>query len=223
MNRRILLKHWSIDMSFAKEVWETLASVDVTENINQKGKMSYLSWAWAWAQLMKYYPESSYLFVEPEIDAAGTVMVSCAVTIRDGDKRLNRTMWLPVMDYKNNSVVNPTSREVSDNMMRCLVKCIAMAGLGHYIYAGEDLPDPEVTQAAIDSKYEAVCNTLAESIDVIKSGIESGEMSAASEAWFELSEEEKMNLWKAPSKGGCFTTKEREVMKTTEFKEARAK
>ena len=49
-------------------------------------------------------------------------------------------MWLPVMDNRNKAVVNPTSRDVSDARMRCLVKCIAMFGLGHYIYAGEDLP-----------------------------------------------------------------------------------
>jgi len=44
------------------------------------------------------------------------------------------------MDHRNKAIVNPTSRDVSDARMRCLVKCIAMFGLGHYIYAGEDLP-----------------------------------------------------------------------------------
>ena len=52
-------------------------------------------------------------------------------------------MWLPVMDYKNKAVVNPDARQLNDSMMRCLVKCLAMYGLGHYIYAGEDLPSQE--------------------------------------------------------------------------------
>jgi len=52
-------------------------------------------------------------------------------------------MWLPVMDNRNNSIQNPTSRAISDQKMRCLVKAIAMHGLGHYIYAGEDLPKAE--------------------------------------------------------------------------------
>jgi len=52
-----------------------------------------------------------------------------------------------VMDYKNNSIANPTSRQVSDTRMRCLVKCMAMFGLGHYIYAGEELPDSKVDEA----------------------------------------------------------------------------
>ena len=49
-------------------------------------------------------------------------------------------MWLPVMDNRNNSIANPSSRQVSDTKMRCLVKCFALYGLGHYIYAGEDIP-----------------------------------------------------------------------------------
>ena len=102
--------------------------------------------------------------------------------------------------------------------MRCLVKCIAMFGLGHYLYAGEDLPDADVTQAAVDMKYEAITTALADTIEVIKESIESGEYSAGREAWVELTEDEQMGLWKAPSKGGCFTTQERATMKTTEFK-----
>ena len=207
-------------MSFGKEVWLTLAAVDCTDKINQKGKMSYLSWAWAWAQLMNHYPDSNYVFHQPVIDAAGSVEVSCDVTIVKGEFALTRTMWLPVMDYKNASVINPTSREVSDNKMRCLVKCIAMFGLGHYIYAGEDLPDPEVTAEAEANKYIALCLKMAASIEAIKESIESGDYSSGSEAWQELTEDEKMGLWKAPSKGGCFTTIEREVMKSPEFRKA---
>ena len=207
-------------MSFAREVWTTLAAVDCADKINKKGKMSYLSWAWAWAQLMNHYPESNYSFDSPVVDAAGSVEVWCHVTVKDGDKELTRSMWLPVMDFKNNSVINPTSREVSDNRMRCLTKCIAMFGMGHYIYAGEDLPDPEITQAAIDDKYKALCETLNGTIEAIKESIESGDYSSGSEAWQELTEDEKMGLWKAPTKGGCFTTQERETMKSPEFRKA---
>ena len=207
-------------MSFAKEVWTTLAAVDCSDKINKKGKMSYLSWAWAWAQLMNHYPESTYEFKPVVIDAAGSVEVWCDLTIKEGEHSLTRSMWLPVMDFKNASVINPTSREVSDNRMRCLVKCIAMFGLGHYIYAGEDLPDPDVSAEAEKAKYDALCSTLTATIDTIKESIESGDYSAGTEAWQELTEEEKMGLWKAPSKGGCFTTQERETMKSTEFRKA---
>jgi len=207
-------------MSFAKEVWTTLASVNCSDKVDKKGNMTYLSWAWAWAQLMNHYPESEYEFTSSEIDAVGSVTVFCNVTVKEGDHSLKRSMWLPVMNHKNASVINPTSREVSDNKMRCLVKCLAMFGLGHYLYAGEDLPDPEVTQAAEKAKYDALCLTLAGTIDAIKESIESGDYSAGSEAWQELTEEEKMGLWKAPSRGGCFTTQEREEMKSAEFRKA---
>ena len=207
-------------MSFAKEVWLTLAAVDCSDKVEKKMNMSYLSWAWAWAQLMNHYPESDYSFEPTAIDSTGTAEVWCTVSINDGDRRLKRCMWLPVMDHKNNSIINPSSRQVSDTRMRCLVKCLAMFGLGHYLYAGEDLPDPEVSAAADKAKYDALCVSLASTIEVIKESIESQSYSAGSEAWQELTEEEKMGLWKAPSKGGCFTTAEREVMKTPEFRKA---
>jgi len=207
-------------MSFAKEVWTTLAAIDCNDKISKKMNLSYLSWAWAWAQLMNHYPESEYDFLEPVIDDSGSVEIWCAVTVKDGDKSLKRMMWLPVMDHKNNSIIKPSSRQVSDTRMRCLTKCLAMFGLGHYIYAGEDLPDPEVAAEAEKAKYEELTSRLSATIEVIKESIESGEYSSGSEAWQELTEEEKMGLWKAPSKGGCFTTQEREVMKSPEFRKA---
>jgi len=207
-------------MSFAKEVWTTLAAIDCNDKVSKKMNLSYLSWAWAWAQLMNHYPESEYDFLEPVIDEAGSVEIWCAITIKEGEQSLKRMMWLPVMDHKNNSIIKPSSRQVSDTRMRCLTKCLAMFGLGHYIYAGEDLPDPEVSAEAEKAKYEALTTRLATTIEAIKESIESGEYSSGSEAWQELTEEEKMGLWKAPSKGGCFTTHEREVMKSPEFRKA---
>lgn len=207
-------------MSFAGEVWTNLAAIDCSDKISQKMNLSYLSWAWAWAQLMNEYPESTYDFMPPVMDESGSVEIWCAVTVKRGDQALRREMWLPVMDHKNNSIIKPSSRQVSDTRMRCLTKCLAMFGLGHYIYAGEDLPDPDVAAAAEKAKYQALCDQLADSIIVIKESIQSGDYTAGSEAWQELSEDEKMGLWKAPTKGGVFTTEEREIMKSTEFRAA---
>ena len=131
-------------------VWKTLSSINVNENTEKKGNLTYLSWAWAWGELMKHYPEATYTFTEWEypngqsyvtkdvlIYVDGTCSVECELKIGD----LVRKMWLPVMDYKNQAIANPTARSISDTKMRCLVKCISMFGLGHYIYAGEDLPE----------------------------------------------------------------------------------
>jgi len=77
-------------------------------------------------------------------------MVYCTVTI-DG---LSRQMWLPVMDYRNRAVPSPNAFQVNTARMRCLVKCLGMWGLGHYIYAGEDLPNAEMDKAAEQMKEE---------------------------------------------------------------------
>ena len=81
----------------------------------------------------------------------GTCQVEC--TIRIGD--LHRTMWLPVMDYRNKAITNPSARAISDTKMRCLVKCIGIYGLGLYIYAGEDLPDSSKDKVDEDGKADA--------------------------------------------------------------------
>ena len=105
-------------------------------------KLSYLSWAWAWGVLQEHYPQAQYLFYQGEDDVPyvkypdGTAEVRCRVSIDN----LSREMTLCVMDFKNNAVQNPNSSQVNNSKMRCLTKCLAMYGLGHYIYAGEDVP-----------------------------------------------------------------------------------
>lgn len=214
-------------MSFAKKVWETLSAIDCSAKIEKKGNLSYLSWAWAWGMLMEKFPESEYVIEAPERLDDGSVMCWVSVSVKEGESTLTRRMWLPVMDHRNNAIQNPDMRKISDTQMRGLVKCLAMFGLGHYIYAGEDVPDPAAAErAAREAEKEAQEHYLDlvadnnESIAAIKSGIESGELSQAAEAWFELDQATMAGLWKAPSRGGCFTTKEREIMKSPEFRKA---
>lgn len=127
-------------MATYKEIWSKLSAIDVSNHIEKKGNLSYLSWAWAWGVLMDHYPEAQYQFDQPQTFNGGTQMVFCTVMIGE----CSRTMWLPVMDHKNKAVPEPDSFAVNTAMMRCLVKCLALYGLGHYIYAGEDLPQSEI-------------------------------------------------------------------------------
>lgn len=120
-------------------IWQTLSRIDCSKHVEKKGNLSYLSWAWAWGTLMEHYPDAQYTIHDELQGDDGTV--ECRVTIRIDDKE--RMMWLPVMDNRNNAVTNPNKRQISDCRMRCLVKCLAMFGLGHYIYAGEDLPQSD--------------------------------------------------------------------------------
>ena len=132
----------------AKLIWEQLSKVDVSDHVEKKGNLSYLSWAWAWGTLMDYYPESQFEFKDwdgspAHIGKDGTASVECTIFIdlnTEGEEPVARTMWLPVMDHRNKAIQNPDSLAISNAKMRCLTKCIALFGLGHYLYAGEDLP-----------------------------------------------------------------------------------
>jgi len=117
-----------------KNIWDTLSSVDCNEHTEKKGGLTYLSWAWAWGILMEYYPSATFEFADNETHADGSMTVHCTVTIGE----CQRSMWLPVMDYKNAAIKSANSRDISDNKMRCLTKTLALMGLGHYIYSGED-------------------------------------------------------------------------------------
>lgn len=76
------------------------------------------------------------------------------------------------------------------------------------------------SKAAEDVAYMMLTDKYADSILAIKTGIKDGQLSVASEAWFELSDDVKAALWKAPKNGGCFTTQERLIMKSSEFRTA---
>lgn len=139
-----------------KSVWSTLSAIDCSAHIAKKGQLSYLSWAWAWQTLNEHYPESTFEYFQPESLPNDTVEVSVAVTV-EGKRH---SMWLPVMDNRNKSIVTPTSRDISDARIRCLVKCIAMHGLGLYIYAGEDLPEAAKTEVLTPAQAEDIKDLL---------------------------------------------------------------
>ena len=122
---------------------ETLLKTNVNEHTEKKNNLTYLSWAWAWAEALKADPKASYkveLFGDKcYMDINGTAMVWVTVTIFD--KPI--TCQLPVMNYKNQAIVNPDAFAVNTAIMRCMTKALSLHGLGLYIYAGEDLPEDE--------------------------------------------------------------------------------
>jgi hypothetical protein len=147
-----------------KEVWDNLSKIDCSDKIEKKMNLSYLSWAWAWGVLQEHYPQAQYLFYQGEGDVPyvqfpdGTAEVRCRVSIDN----LSREMWLPVMDFKNNAVQNPNSMEVNKAKMRCLTKCLGMYGLGHYIYAGEDVPSEDEEPVKKDKPITELKNVVEE-------------------------------------------------------------
>ena len=121
-----------------KEIWKTLRAVDTTkieQPLPQNNRLTYISWADAWVCLMNVYPQAEYEFNEPTFygqEDKQTCEVSCTITIEDH----SRTMSLPVMtaSLPMKSIVNPSSRDINDAQMRCLVKTMGMFGLGLYLW-----------------------------------------------------------------------------------------
>lgn len=131
-------------MSEEKSEFEVLSAIDVSSKVDKKGKLSYLSWAWAWAELKKHYPNSVstvYETIEGRIywDDGRTAWVKCGVTVND----LEHIEYLPIMDFKNASIPSNkvTSFDANKAIQRAITKAISRHGLGLYIYAGEDLPE----------------------------------------------------------------------------------
>jgi hypothetical protein len=143
-------------------IWKTLSAIDCSEHIEQKGRFSYLSWTWAWAMVKENYPRAHYTLRDDIVYPDGTMEVRVNVTIPDGgpdDGVLCHTMWLPVLDYNNKAISNPNAFDINTARMRCLVKCLAMFGLGHYIYAGESTPGPS---PELTDKYEEMLGMVAQ-------------------------------------------------------------
>jgi len=125
-----------------------LNKVDVNEKIERKNGLSYLAWAYAWAELKKQHPTAFYTIYE---NADGlfyhtdgkTCWVKTGVTVNVDDKAIEHIEYLPVMDYRNKSIPvdSVTSFDVNKAIQRSLTKAVARHGLGLYIYAGEDLPE----------------------------------------------------------------------------------
>ncbi len=140
-------------------VFATLSQINVNDKTKDKNKLTYLSWPFAWGEVKKAFPEAVYTVENHDgkpylYDSSLGYLVSTVVTI--GDQSI--PMSLPVMDgankamkadaytydtkFKKGIVCNAaTMFDINKTMMRCLVKNLAMFGLGLYIYAGEDLPE----------------------------------------------------------------------------------
>ena len=121
-----------------------LLKINVNDHTESKNGLTYLSWAWAWAEALKADPKVNFKVEmfdgSPLMPVGGTFMVWVTVTMFDKPV----TCMLPVLDYRNKPVPTPNSFDVNTSIMRCLVKAIAMHGLGLYIYGGQDLPSDDV-------------------------------------------------------------------------------
>jgi hypothetical protein len=125
-----------------------LRKIDVSDKIEKKNGLSYLSWAWAVDTLLQHDPTATWSYGQP-VCFGETVMVFC--TVNAFGKSM--TAQLPVMDYRNKAIPNPDAFAVNTAMQRCLAKAIALHGLGLSLYVGEDLwDDVEVDTSGLVEK-----------------------------------------------------------------------
>jgi hypothetical protein len=134
--------------------FQRLFAINVNDHVEKKNNLSYLTWAWAVAELLKADPMATWEYKE-HVRWNDTVMVFCTVTAFN--KQM--TAQLPVMDHRNKAISNPDAFAVNTAMQRCLAKAIALHGLGLYIYSGEDLPESEAEAFAKKATEKGVTPT----------------------------------------------------------------
>ncbi len=144
-----------------KSIFATLNAINVNDKTEKKGKLTYLSWAWAWARVKELYPLANYTIYENKdgwnyFTDGRTAWVKTGVTIEG----LEHIEYLPIMDNYNKSIPldKITSFNVNTSIQRSLTKAVARHGLGLYIYAGEDLPEVESTAQPKEFENDEVAN-----------------------------------------------------------------
>jgi hypothetical protein len=140
-----------------------LLKLNVNEHTEKKNGLTYLSWAWAWAEALKADPAATFEVqtfhdaqgVEmPYMNVNGTGMVWVMVTMFNKPM----TCMLPIMNHRNQPIQNPDAFQVNTAIMRCMTKALALHGLGLYIYSGDDLPqsdDSPTTMGELTKKEDA--------------------------------------------------------------------
>lgn len=141
--------------------FDALYSLDMNDKVEKRETLSYLSWANAWAEFKRAYPSATYRIVKDPItnlpyfaDERTGIIVYTEVSV----DQITHEMWLPVMntsnkamkleaytykvydkfkkEYVERTVEAASMFDINKTIMRCLVKNLAMFGLGLYIYAG---------------------------------------------------------------------------------------
>jgi len=129
-----------------------LNAINVSDHIEKKGGFSYLSWPYAVQQLRLADPTATWevrrFDGKPYLACEAGVFVEVAVTVQG----VTLSQIHPVLDSRNRPLLAPTAFDINTSIQRCLVKAIALHGLGLYVYAGEDLP--QATQDAANDQAE---------------------------------------------------------------------
>tara|TARA_R110000796_G_scaffold57350_1_gene132393 strand:+ start:524 stop:1132 length:609 start_codon:yes stop_codon:yes gene_type:complete len=148
-------------MEKKKNIFKDLSSISVKDKTEKKGKFSYLSWATAWSMIKLEHPTAQRKVYESDHTGLNfftdgkTAYVKVGITIND----MEHIDYLPVMDYRNNSISieKVSSMDVNTAIQRSTAKAIAMHGLGLSLWIGEDTsvvikPLSQVSKTPVPSK-----------------------------------------------------------------------
>lgn len=162
----------------SESIFTVLNKIDVSDKIKTKNNLKYLSWASAWSSIKEVYPNATYKII-PQIFPDGNTRfwhddgksgwVEVSVTIND----LTHTEVLAIMDYKNQAipVERITSVDANKSVKRCLAKCIALHGLGLYIFEGEDVPEETSKIVDLQERIGALAKKKAVLSDKAKAAV----------------------------------------------------
>jgi hypothetical protein len=162
--------------------YKELRQINVSQHIEKKNGLSYLSWSWALDQLLQLDNDATWEYLEPK-QFGESLMVFCKVTAFGK----SRTAQLPVMDFRNRAILNPNAYEVNTAMQRCLAKAISLHGIGLYIYAGEDLPIID-QDAVADHSLKLIAEEVMDQIKL-------GHIQLAHERCESLNQKDKLGVW----------------------------
>ena len=157
-----------------------LFKTDVSEYVKKKGNFNYLSWAYAVQELKRACPTARWGVTKAE-DGSPFFQTACGYFVEvwvdvDG---VSLSQIHPVLDHRNNAIENPTAFQINTSLQRALAKCIALHGLGLYIYAGEDLPEPDALTSVEETKLYDYAKPLGKKfIDDLKGKVSMMEINA---------------------------------------------
>ena len=189
-----------------KNYFEELIEINVSDHIEKKNNLSYLSWAWAWQELKKKYPAAKRKVFEREDgrlywDDGVTCWVKVSITIND----IEEIEYLPILDYRNQPIHKSkvTSMNVNTSIQRATTKAIARHGLGLYVYAGEDLPEEDISsgeklaKAADEDMKDQFQQQAQENFALVKDAIESCDsLESLQEVWQDPETKKIVNSFK---------------------------
>ena len=167
--------------------FEQLDTINVNSYTEKKGKFTYLSWAWAVRELLKVAPDATWIIHEWGIDGSKQpymqTQAGCFVQVTVNVDGIERTQVHPVLDNRNQPIMEPNAFQINTSIQRCLAKAIALHGLGLYIYAGEDLPkeDP-VTEEELNTLLSLASGISKEVEEQVSSSISGGNITRSNYA-----------------------------------------